>query len=364
MLSIHTYDHGGDTKEAEERFDRTSFIDFSTNINPLGPPPSVIKMLRTSRSLINAYPEPRSSTLKKVLANRHRVSPENVIVGNGVTELLYLLTRAVSASKALVLAPTFSEYAHSQQAAGGEVHYQFLKPEDAFALPQKLDLQAGAGLVFCCNPNNPTGSYYPQSTLIPLIEQATGQGAVFALDYSFAGFLEPEPSRHLLLPANILLKRGIFFLYSFTNFYALPGLRLGYGIGPASLVASMEKLRGPWSVNALAQEAGLRSLKSPAFTRRIPVILSKWRQHFYRKLISLPGMKVFPSAANFLLVRLPDVGPPAFFFREQLAKEGLLIRDAGNFFGLDPFYFRVSVRLPAENAKLVHHLKKLIERYC
>jgi threonine-phosphate decarboxylase len=349
-------EHGGDIQAARRRYGRQKFIDFSANINPLGPPVKVLSLLRQARRYVVAYPEPRSRTLGRILAEKHAVDPNRVIVGNGAAELLYLLARALSVPKAFLYHPTFSEYGQSQRAAGGKTCWASLSPQKEFKLPVVHNFPAGSRLLFFCNPNNPTGKFYPKSEVMPLVEEALQHNMLVLLDYSFAPFLGKRQQAQLLSPQDFSPGRPVFFLFSMTKFYALPGLRLGYGIGPAPLIRSLEKLRDPWSVNALAQEAGEKALQDRLFNSLAVRLLSAWREAFALQLSSLPGVTVYPGAANFLLCQLPGSDQESSALpavQDFLAHKGFLVRSASNFPTLGRCFIRLAVRLPAENTRLV-----------
>ena len=351
--------HGGNVWAAARTygFDPEAILDFSANLNPLGPPAEVLKLLGEHLMAIRHYPEPRGGRLRKALASIHRVPPTGAVVGNGAAELIYLVARILAPKTALIPGPTFSQYERAVAAAGGKADYFPLDPGSDFALPTgRLAArlrEARYDLLVLCNPNNPTGTMLPPEEVEFLIRQAKRAGTLVLLDESFLEFTEqgdPDARRCSDWPENL------FVLRSFTKMYALPGLRLGYGVGPERLIEKVEAARDPWSVNALAQWAGLRCLEESEHVQKTRRVVREYREALRRSLSLLPGVKPYPSAANFILCDLKASGLTAPEVRDRAARCGVLIRDCSNFPCLDDYHIRVAVRLPEENRRLVEAL--------
>lgn len=358
-----TDDHGGDIEGAAHRYglETGQIVDFSASINPLGPPPGLLPKLRAGLGSVRHYPQPRGGRLRQALAGRHGTSPDRVIVGNGAAELIYLACRALRPRRALLPVPAFSEYARAIAAVGGEVEYFALRAEDGFILRREMlsdRLRAGSyDLLVLGNPNNPTGNLLSGTEVDGLLADAAAGGTFVLVDEAFLGFV-PDATRYGA--ARNELPGGAFIIGSFTKLFALPGLRLGYGLGPPALIKRMEGERDPWSVNTLAIAAGLDCLDQAEFIRRSVQLIEREREGLRRSLDGL-GITAYPSRANFILCRLPGDGLTAAHLRDALARHGILIRDCGNFPGLDPFFFRLAVRRPAENRALVRALARVLE---
>ncbi len=358
-------EHGGNVWEAALEFRKRAeeILDFSASLNPLGPPESVLALLRQQAELVRFYPPPYGGALKGVFALEHGVAKEQIVVGNGAAELIYLLCRVIRPKRVLLPAPTFSEYEQAVNAVAGEVDLILMHPEDDFALPVP-DLirqirRGGYDLLVLCNPNNPTGMTITPDVLSDLIETARRAGTFVLLDECFASFLPEESAgsgSNAIKGAELL-----FVLRSLTKLYCLPGLRLGYGIGPKAVVSAMDTIRDPWSVNALAQLAGACCLKEAEYVRRTVELVTKERASLKTSLARVNGVNPFPSLANFLLCDIRKTGHPAPLIRERLGRRGILIRDCSNFRGLDQYYIRVAVRLPDENERLVEEMRHALE---
>ena len=317
-------------------------LDFSQNVNPLGPPARALEAAR--RALYEEagrYPDAGYPGLRGALATYLGVPPENVVPTNGGAEALFLAARAAGAGgRALILEPTFSEYAAAARAAGLEpVRRVARRPEDGFRLdPAALENLEGVALVFLCNPNNPTGDALSHTEVVEAAVRVREQGAVLVVDEAFADFA-PEAG----VAAEV--GEGLYVARSFTKFFAIPGLRLGSLVCESA--GRMQELQPSWPVNAVAAAAGIAAVGDRNFVDASLAEVARLREDLYLALDALPGLVPFPGAANFLLVRGP-AGLP-----ERLALRGVLVRGCAPFPGLGPGYFRVAVRGAAENERLV-----------
>jgi threonine-phosphate decarboxylase len=359
---MHTnYTHGGNVFAIARSLGLApeEMLDFSASINPLGPPPGVREAVFAAFDRIGHYPESGCSELAGALARRHGCAPDNVCVGNGSTELIYLLPRVVPGKRALLVAPTFAEYARALHQAGWECDRFILSGDNGFSLDLALieeTLTGGYGLLFLCNPGNPTGRIYGKGEVAVLLEICRQAGTLLVVDEAFMDFCADESVIRLLVDSG----NGVV-LRSMTKFYAFPGLRLGYALSAASLTERLAELRMPWSVNTLAQAAGLAALADEEFAARSLALVTEERTFLQEGLAELPGVRVWPGAANFLLARL-EGGMTATALQERLIPERILIRDCANFEGLDGHYFRAAARTRRENGRLLASLGAILER--
>lgn len=324
-----------------------AFLDFSQNINPLGAPPGVLEA--AGRALVEEsgrYPDLSYARLREALGGYLGVDPKRIVPTNGGAEALFLATRSTgSGGRALVLEPTFSEYAAASGAAGMEpVRRVARRAEDGFRLDRgTLDDLEGVGVVFLCNPNNPTGEALGREDVLDLAGRVRSAGAVLIVDEAFADFV-PEISVADEVDEHLVVAR------SFTKFFAIPGLRLGCLV--CADPSRIQALQPSWSVNAVAAAAGIAAARDDAFAGRSIAEVARLRESLTAALGALPGLDVFPGAANFLLVR----GPGGLV--ERLARRGVLVRGCEPFMGLGPGYFRVAVRGEPENAALVAGIRE------
>jgi threonine-phosphate decarboxylase len=349
------FDHGGTVFAVARELGVApeEILDFSASINPLGPAPGVREALAVAFDRLGHYPDDTAAELTAALAAWHGLSSAQVGVANGSTELIYLLPRLVAGSRALVVAPPFSEYARALSRAEWQVDYFTLSPTDGFALslPALTErLAAGYDLLILANPGNPTGALVPLAKVAELLVACQRAGSFLVLDEAFMDFCEEASAKRLVAESG-----GALVLRSMTKFFAIPGLRLGYAIGATATIARLRELREPWSVNSLAQVAGLASLADPVYAARTREFVAAERDWLAAGLAELPGLAVFPSAANYLLAELTD-GSSADALAARLRRERLLVRACGNFPGLDSRFFRVAVRTRSENEQLLRLL--------
>jgi len=354
-----TFDHGGTVFAVARQLGVSpdDILDFSASINPLGPPAGLRGAITAAFDRLVHYPDSAAAELRDALARRHGLHPGTICVANGSTELIYLAPR-LAGGRGLIVAPPFSEYAKSLARAGLEVAYLDLSPADGFALPlATLDrhLAQGCALLFLANPGNPTGALIPRQDIAEVIRLCRSRGTFLVLDEAFIDFCEEESATDLVAGED-----GAVVLRSMTKFFAIPGLRLGYAVGSEAVIARLSALREPWSVNTLAQAAGLACLADGEYPATTRALVKAERERLAAGIAALPGLAVYPSAANYLLVRI-DAGPTARELAERLFAERVLIRDCSSFRGLSDRYFRVAVRGAEENLRLLDLLKKVFK---
>ncbi len=321
-------------------------LDFSQNINPLGTPRGALEAAR--RALYedsSRYPDLEYTGLRGALAAYLGVGAEMVVPTNGGAEALFLAARAAGkGGKALVLEPTFSEYAAAAAASGKEPVRRVARREEDFewdSTPLR-DLE-GVSVVFLCNPNNPTGDLLDRGAVLEVADRVVEAGAVLVVDEAFADFV-PEIS------VTDMVDRGLWVARSFTKFFAIPGLRLGCLV--CDDAARVQALQPSWPVNSVAAAAGVAAVNDRGFAEASRAEVARLREDLFGALSALPDLQPFPGAANFLLVRGPDGLP------ERLAGRGVLVRGCGPFHGLGSWFFRVAVRSAEENGRLVAAIKE------
>lgn len=292
-------------------------------------------------SVIHHYPEPDGGSLGKLLAEQKKIDAEQIIITNGATEAIYLIAQAFAGKQTAILAPVFSEYADACYIHRHQVtHF--------FAL---ADFNGQSDLCWICNPNNPTGEIYSKETLLALIEAYPN--TCFVIDQSYIDFA-PQA---LLTLAELTKCTNVILLHSMTKSLAIAGLRLGYLIANSELIKRINHFRMPWSVNSLAIVAGHYLLTHKENLPIDLVKLSAETKFLQEQLAMLEGVRVLPSQMHYFLVQLVN-GYSATQLKNYLAtKHHLLIRDAGNFVGLDKYYFRVASQTPLQNSWLVTAIK-------
>ena len=322
-------------------------LDFSQNINPLGVPAGALEAARRAlHEETGRYPDLGYPDLREALAAYLGVSPGKIVPTNGGAEALFLAARAARpGGRALILEPTFSEYAVAARAAGLEpVRRVARRAEDGFRLDlTALDDLEGMALVFLCNPNNPTGSVLNRAEVLEVSGRVLGSDAVLVVDEAFADF---TPGTSVAAEVD----DGLCVARSFTKFFGIPGLRLGCLV--CADPGRIQEFQPSWSVNAVAGAAGAAAVRDRDFADASVRSVARLREELFEALGVLPGLTPFPGAANFLLVR----GPAGLV--ERLARRGVLVRGCEPFVGLGPEYFRVAVRSRAENERLIDEIRE------
>ncbi|GIP34363.1 threonine-phosphate decarboxylase CobD [Paenibacillus sp. J2TS4] len=356
---IEKYGHGGDLLTAQESFGLSGdeFVDFSSNMNPFGPPDAVERIIMDyARHLIH-YPDPGVRELRKKLASVYRVPEESVLVGNGAAECIDLAARVLQPRVTGLARPCFSEYEEAVMKTGGRIHDLPLRPENQFELMPDDVLAAldYCDTLFLGHPNNPTGQLLNKETIAVLMES----GREVIVDEAFIDFAPEEEAISLIRQAPV--SEHLIVIRSMTKFYAVPGIRLGFAVAHPRTVEAMRRLQIPWSVNSLAQRIGTAVLEEQEYAVRTKAWLQTEREWLSAKLSEL-GMNVYPSDTNFLLFSIPErLGMKVKELQSRMGTLGLLIRDASLFPGLDTRHCRIAVRLRKDNERLLSGLHRVLE---
>lgn len=339
--------HGGAWEEYRERFGRDP-LDFSANVNPLGMSPAARAAAIAAVDDAVRYPDPESRALVRAIAAHDHLDAACVEVGNGAADLIRRLAQALAPSRALVLAPTFSEYEDALVQQGCEVCRHVLTRREGFVPGERLlaAVTEGIDAVFVCEPNNPTGLCMGRDLLVALLRRCQEVGATLVVDECFSGFLaDPAAAsvRDLVEDSPDLV-----VLSAFTKLYGMAGLRLGYLLcSDSGLLARVRACGQSWPVSCVAQAAGAAALSDEAWVARARFVVAAQRKVLSRDLEEL-GLEVWPGQANYLMFHSDE---PDLYGR--LACRGIVIRDCSNYHGLAHGYYRVAVRTAEENHQLV-----------
>ncbi|MGQ9543037.1 MAG: pyridoxal phosphate-dependent aminotransferase [Candidatus Bathyarchaeia archaeon] len=354
--------HGGNVWEVadETTIMRCGLIDFSSNINPLGPSEKVYAAIRDNIWKVRFYPQKDSEKLRIKIAEHHGdLSYRNVIVGNGSCELIHLFSQAFiqSHTSTLIPVPTFGEYLNAALKAGGLV--KEVRPKRDFTVdPEELiDSIGDSNVIFLCNPNNPTGTILERGSLLKIVEAASRRDALVFVDEGFIDFVD-EPEKYTL-SHDVGSYWNLFILRSLTKSHGLAGIRIGYGLGSEEIIENLHRLKIPWNVNCLAQAAAEAALDDIEYLHKVRRLIFSERKWMLSRLKSIPKLKTYDSRTNFILI---DTGPSGLTGREisrRALEKGMMIRDCSSFRGLDDFHIRVAVRTRSENLRLIKFLESL-----
>jgi threonine-phosphate decarboxylase len=354
--------HGGNVYELAARAGCSpeDILDYSASINPLGPPPGLNALLASCFHRLQHYPDIRNQSLIGAVAQFHDIAPECVAVGNGSTELIYWLPQALGVRKALTVLPTFGEYAKAFELMGVELQRVFASPGKDFQ-PDLEQLEAAFSkcspdAVLLTHPGSPAGSLLDRDVCEWIAEKAASGSTYFLMDEVFVDFCENKSLKRFLAECP-----NLAIIRSLTKFYGLPGLRIGYLLASPQIIQKVRRHIPPWSVNTLAQTAGAFCLKQDEYRLETLNVVEGERKRLIKELSNMPGLKVFPGEANYLLVHLGAGLPPASLLKQELfGRECILIRDCGSFEGMDDRYFRIAVRLHDQNDRLIEGLRKIL----
>lgn len=356
--------HGGEVSDAAGKSGRKreEILDFSSSVNPLGPSRRALEAAKHSFKEIPAYPDSNSNALRTAIANHFpALTKNNIIAGNGSTELMYLFadTFMRKGDKALIPAPTFGEYENAVRKTGEPPLFISLDNNFNIDLAVFKKEMKGAKIIFLCNPNNPTSMLIPKNTLKGLIEEAMNQDILVFLDEDFLEFVEEEKT--LTLIGKIKDYPNLFILRSFTKIFGLTGLRMGYGIANKDIVDLLLCAKIPWNVNCLAQAAALEALNDKEHLKVTREIIKKEKAYLLSELSKINQFKIYPPDANFFFIDIRKTGINASKLAAKLLAQGFLIRDCTSFHGLDPYYIRLAVKTHAENQKLVEAIRQAVK---
>ena len=329
-------------------------LDFSASISPLGPPRSVCEAVQADFLLVRDYPDPAYGSLRAAIAHHHQVPTEYVMPGNGAAELITWAARELSALQAcFCLAPGFSDYDRALNAFGcqpiGLPFFNSTSWEDLL-LSQSIDLQQ-CGLLLN-NPHNPTGELFTRERIRPFLSRM----GLVVVDEAFMDFLPPEQAQSTINWVSEF--ENLIVIRSLTKFYSMPGLRLGYAIAQPKTLDRWQQWRDPWSVNTLAISAGIAALQDSNFQQETWDWLSVANNRLFEGLSKISGLSPVPGCVNFLLVSCEKsvVALQAALLRQHR----IYVRDCMSFEGLGDRYFRVAVKLPDENARLIKAISDVL----
>ena len=363
--------HGGATEK--------SIIDFSASVNPLGAPASVIEAAKEALEEIDRYPDPYAEDLVKAIATYEGVPSDYIICGNGASEIIYSYCAALKPKHALEIAPTFSEYEEAARACGGEMlRYtckasdlaegcDFVPSDDFFDCLSEVE----PSIVFLCNPNNPTGKLFSKEFIEKVLIETKALGARVFMDECFMDLSDGTWSSKEFLKDY----PNLFILKAFTKTFALPGLRLGYGLcSDESLLTKMSEITPPWNISSIAQAAGIAAVRKPEYIKNAKELIARERAYLIKELSAL-GFKTVSSEANFILFydsrdkrqvecseqpshadNEKEPGAGGANLKARLLEKGIAIRDCANFPGLGQGWYRIAVRNHEDNKKLIDAL--------
>lgn len=364
MLKHKDHFHGSDLEKIEEIYGikKENIISFSSNVNPLGISSHLKQTLGQELDKISSYPDRKYSALRESIGNYLSVSPKQIIVGNGSTELISLFIQEHRVKKALILGPTYSEYEREVSLHGGISLYYPLKEEDNFTLniPDFIrHLDASIDLLILCNPNNPTSTAIDKEDMRKILSLCMETNTFVLVDETYVEF-SPNPQKTSAVSltnsyGNLAVLRGT------SKFFSAPGLRLGYAVtGNEELKMRILTKQNPWAINTLAEIAGRIMFEDQAYQKETYAFISQEKERLLEKLKTMEQLKVYPSCANFFLCRIRKPSLSASHIFDACIREGLMIRNCSSFPFLDESYFRFCIMKKEDNDRLLNLLESLL----
>lgn len=365
MITHADHFHGSDLEKIETLYGikKESILSFSANVNPLGLSGKLCRALKEHIDLITSYPDREYTALRKAIGAYCQTDFENVIVGNGSTELISAVLRQKAFQNACLISPTYSEYEREIALGGGTCFYYALTPENNFALcteglfsfltDKKIEL------LVLCNPNNPTSTALNNEILAEILGFCKKNGMFVMFDETYVEFVED----YNRISAVSLLSRydNFIILRGISKFFAAPGLRLGYGLtGSRTLIENINEAKNPWSINSLAEYAGRILFTDEEYIRQTKELICSERNRVCAALRSIPGLKVYAPAANFVLVKIEKENRNADILFDAAIRRSLMIRNCSTFQGLDNRFFRFCFMKPADNDLLLSCIRKVM----
>ena len=343
--------HGGDI------YRHPDVIDFSVNTNPLGTPESVKRAVQESVAKIEHYPDVRCEALREAISRFEQGNMEEILCGNGAAELFFAAVQAVWPQKALVIAPSFSEYEEAILSVNGEIKYYKLKEKNNFEIDNEFidNIKDDIDVVFICNPNNPTGVLTTNQFIIKVLKKALITNTIIVIDESFLDFMETN---------NEYSSKGLLNYYdnlivvkSLTKFFAIPGARIGYGLCKNNvLINEINKVTVPWSINIIAADAIIQGLKEKDYINNSIKYVKDEKEYLYGALKEIQVLKVLKPSVNFIMFKLLiDLD-----LKGELIKRKILIRSCSNYIGLNENFYRIAVRTSEENKIIINEIRNIL----
>ena len=337
-------------------------LDYSSNINPLGVPESFKGALECNINEFTKYPDINYIELRKAIGRYLSVRDISFIIpGNGAIELLYKAIQQSGKSRLISLKPTFSEYARAASHCGIEYHAIAAFDSEYQNVDIELILESANQdcVVIICNPNNPTGTLINKEKLLQLAGGLKEKGALLIIDEAFMEFTTGYPQNSML--DQLEKFHNLLIVKAATKFFGMPGIRLGYAISHnLNLISKIRESIEPWNVNTAAVIAGCSMLEDSHYILNSRVWISTERKNMYDGLSNIEGINVYPSAANFHLIKLLKENLDAWKLKEKLLEQNILIRTPEGFEGLDERYVRLAVKHRESNIFLIEKIKNIL----
>lgn len=343
--------HGGDLISYKDYY-QGELVDYSSNINPIGPPQGLKEKILENFHSIEAYPDIKYRELKRSLSEYLGSSEENILVGNGAVEIIDIFTNL--AERVVLMTPCFGEYEERALVHKKEVLSIPYREDFSIDLDKLKENLKEGDLLILGNPNNPDGLRIEKNILLDLYKLVRKRQAKLLLDEAFFEFVPKDyDSLDLFREYNY---ESIGIIRAATKFFAIPGLRLGYGVTSLKLKEEVKTYQLPWSVNALANIAGQYIFEDKAYIKNSKDYIEAERNYMLGELNEIPGISPYKTHTNYILIKLLKYNEEYIF--ERLLKEGFLIRKCRSFKELGDNHIRIAIKDRKNNEKIIEAIKK------
>lgn len=362
MIKHKDHFHGSDLEKIEEIYGikKEEIVSFSANVNPLGVSPLLRSALSEKIDAITTYPDREYTSLRKCIAAYCGTEYENVIVGNGSTELISLFIQIEHPKKALVIGPTYSEYEREIALGGGTTLYYPLKESDNFKLNVEdflTHLNESIDLLVICNPNNPTSSSIRRGEMRHILDACKQHDIYVMVDETYVEFADDMEEISAVPLTNYY--NNIVILRGTSKFFAAPGLRLGYAVtGNRDLIEAINTRKNPWTINSLAVVAGETMFRDRKYIEQTKRLIYSERARIFDLLKKNPDFKVYEPSGNFMLVRILKENVTSQDLFDRAIREKMMIRDCSTFPFLDNKYVRFCIMKREDNDRLLDCLMR------
>lgn len=351
--------HGGQLRQIAKRFGVpvSELLDFSVNINPEGPPVSVVQALQEALqnpTILSQYPDLEETHLRLSISGYAGVGPETIVVANGFVPLLDAVLRALPIRRCLLPVPAFSEYRNALERSRVAITPYVLDEEKEFRYqPDDLLAELASGhydSILLANPQNPSGVLCERADLVALVETASKLNITVLLDEAFIDY---APTHSLVGDSERLSNLVVF--RSVTKFHGIPGLRVAYAVAPGPRARMVQQCMAPWSITTLASIAVGAALDDIAYAKRT-LLLNRERREYLITEIEALGLYTYPAAANFLLIRFPSTAEAERCWEQLIFNDRIVLRHCTTFEGLAHNHLRCSISTSEQNSCLVKAL--------
>lgn len=356
--------HGSDLELIEQYYgiSKDRIISFSANVNPLGISPKFRESLLQHIDQVMSYPEREYTELRTALSHYCQTPIQHILVGGGATELISRFIKCIQPKKAMLLAPTYSEYEREINLIGGTLTPYYLKSDQDFQLDVTdfcESLNDTYDLLILCNPNNPTGTALRHAELRTILDCCKQSHIYVMIDETYVEFTD-HIEDITAIPFTMEYD-NLFVLRGISKFFAAPGLRFGYAVtGSEHIRTVIQDTKNPWTINSLAATAGAEMFSDDDYIRQTRTFISSERHRLVSLLRQEPGLYLYEPAANFILIKLLKEGLRSSDVFEYLIRDGLMLRDCSSFTGLDGQFIRFCFSTSNNNDRLIQKLKEII----